>query len=77
MNLVVFIVPFIVYCVIRITYMYVYKLNMGDNICFICLWYCILATSTYLFNYIVHCKYLKTFEVSLHPEVNCAQVKYK
>ena len=32
MNLVAFIVPFIVYCVIQITYMYVYKLNMRDNI---------------------------------------------
>jgi len=37
--------------------MYVYELNMRDKIWFICLWYCILTTSTYLFNYIVHCKY--------------------
>jgi hypothetical protein len=34
MNLVVLIVPFIVYCV----KMYVYKLNMRDKIWFICLW---------------------------------------
>ena len=77
MNLVVFIVPFNVYCVIRITYMYVYKLNMRDNIWFISWWHCILIINTYLFNYIVQCKYLKTFEVSVHPEVNCSQVKYE
>ena len=54
MNLVVLIIPFVVYCV----KMYVDKLNMRDKIWFICLWYCILTTSIYLFNYIVHCKYV-------------------
>ena len=41
MNLVVLIIPFIVYCV----KLYVYKLNMRDKILFICLWYCILTTT--------------------------------
>jgi hypothetical protein len=45
MNLVVFIVPFIVYCVIRRTYMYVYKLNMRDTIWCICLWYYVSSFS--------------------------------
>jgi hypothetical protein len=49
MNLVVLIIPFIVYCV----KMYVYKLNMRDKIWFICLWYCILTTTVPVFIYLI------------------------
>jgi fucose 4-O-acetylase-like acetyltransferase len=49
MNLVVLIIPFIVYCV----KMYVYKLNMRDKIRFICLWYCILTTTVPVFIYLI------------------------
>jgi hypothetical protein len=33
--------------------MYVYRLNMRDKICFICLWYCILTTTVPVFIYLI------------------------
>ena len=48
-DLVVLIIPFIVYCV----KMYVHKLNIRDKIWFICLWYCILTTTVPVFIYLI------------------------